>query len=125
MAMLHNQPLLCTSISAHHFASQHYSSISGQFVHQSLVNLLISPWSIFSSLLLNIVAHHSYSFLLVITIAHHCFSSISAHEICSSLLVILFYSLILSVKLLSILMYTSLYTSSYIITEQVIMLYFH
>ena len=33
MALMHNQPLLCTSISAHYSAGQHYSSISGQSAH--------------------------------------------------------------------------------------------
>ena len=62
MALLHNQPLLCTSISSHHFAGQHCSSISGQS------------------------AHHCCSTVLLITTALHCCSSISglsAHHSCS------------------------------------------
>ena len=70
--------------------------------------LLINLWSICSSI-------SSQSI-------HHCCSSISAHELCSSLLVILFCSLILLVNLVNLFMYTSLYTSSYTIIEQVIML---
>ena len=59
--------------------------------HQSLVNLLITP------------AQHSCLSQLFITAAHHYYSSISAHQLCSSLLVILFCSLILLVKLVNLL----------------------
>ena len=91
MALLQNQPMICTSIYSHHSVDQHCSSMSGQS------------------------AHPCCSTLLLITIAHQ------SMVVCSSTMSILHcWSC-----LVNLLMYTSLYISSYTITKQVILLCFH
>ena len=62
MALLQNQPLLCTSISAHHCCSTLVLIIAAQ--HYCSSQLLISA------------AHHCFWSLLLISIAHHCWSSL-------------------------------------------------
>ena len=64
MAPLHNQPLLCTSISAHHSTGQHCSSISGQSTHHYCLTLMLITTTQVS---------------LHINFAHHCWSLSSAH----------------------------------------------
>ena len=90
MALLHNQPLLCTSISAHHFAGQsahhcfsslllitashHYcSSINAHLICSSLPVILLC------SLILLVKLVN-----MLITAAQHCCSSLLLKYLCTS-----------------------------------------
>ena len=69
MDLLYNQPLFCTSISPHHSAGKHCSSIYGQYAHHCCLTLLLitSAHYCCSSLLLK----YLYTSTLLIIVGHY------------------------------------------------------